>query len=114
VLVGSQVIQLARDLPSYQYNIREKLRSVRSAAPSGGVMDRALTVFRQLASEFSDPGPAASPAEGATPRQQPLPVRIEEPLFSPLRVIGDIAGPLRVRWACSTPSRATRSRPGIA
>ena len=34
VLVGSQVVQLANNLPSYQYNIREKIRSVQSAAPN--------------------------------------------------------------------------------
>lgn len=94
VLVGSNVIQLARDLPSYQYNIRQKLHAVQSAAPSGGVIDRALTVVRQLANEFSEPAPGAAPGQAAAPRQQPLTVLVEEPAASPLRVIGDIAGPL--------------------
>lgn len=98
VLVGSQVVQLVQNLPTYQSNIQAKIRSMQATAPSGGMFDRAATVLRELSSEVSgEPGQDASSA-GARPNDalssKPMPVRIAAPPPSMFMVIGNIASPL--------------------
>lgn len=96
LLVGSQVVQLADNLPTYQQNIRGKIRSLQSTAPGGGVFDRAASTIRELGEEISeaedDPPPLS--AAGTAEPDEPVVVRIEEPPPSPLRVIEELAGPL--------------------
>ncbi|SNT23017.1 Predicted PurR-regulated permease PerM [Noviherbaspirillum humi] len=82
VLVGSQVIHIAENLPTYEQTMRDKIRSLRHAAPGGGVLDRATEVFQSLGRELSTPnevkGTGAAPAK-AKPQKEPIPVRIEPP-----------------------------------
>ncbi len=87
LLVGAQVTQLATELPDYQSNITAKLRSLREAAPGGGVVDRASRMVQELREEL-DEG-----QEAAAESQVPV-VRIEEPPLSPIEVIAEVAGPL--------------------
>ena len=98
LLLGSQVVQLADNLPTYQTNIQAKIRSLQTAAPRGGVLERAGTMFRELSREVSgdtaEEGSAAGtlPSDARPPR--PVPVRIEPAPASPLAIIGTLAGPL--------------------
>src|SRR5918994_7399489 len=39
LLVGTQLVQLASNLPVYQQTIREKIRSLRASGQGGGVVD---------------------------------------------------------------------------
>src|SRR5690606_39848756 len=79
LLVGTQATQLARDLPSYQDNIAEKLRGVREASPPGGVIDRLTQMLRSLRAEVETEEPdQAEDAEEipvVDPRARPVRVR---------------------------------------
>jgi hypothetical protein len=44
-VVAGQVSELGASLPRYEYNIREKIRSVQSRAPGGGLVERAAKVL---------------------------------------------------------------------
>lgn len=89
LLVGSQGAQLARDLPSYQTNITEKLRDMRQASPSGGVVDRLASMLQALRSEVEADG---EPEAAETP-EIPV-VEMREPPPSAFDVIREVAAPL--------------------
>src|SRR5690606_7275881 len=78
LLVGTQAAQLARDLPSYQENIAEKLRDFREASPRGGLIDRLGEMFRALRAEVE-----TDEAEGAADAPEVPVVEIREPAPSP-------------------------------
>jgi predicted PurR-regulated permease PerM len=94
-LVGQQVTQLAQKLPLYQFNIQEKIRSVRDAA-SGGTLERISTFLRNVNQEIrknDDQGSQGAPA--AQPQQTaPLPVEIHQPPPAPPQVIQRMLQPL--------------------
>jgi predicted PurR-regulated permease PerM len=96
ILVGSQVVELADNLPAYQQNIASKIRSLQSASPGGGVFDRAADAARKIGDELTADAPAqGSPSDARPPPSAaPLTVRIEEPRLSPFAVIERVAGPL--------------------
>jgi len=90
LLVGTQATQLARDLPSYQENIAEKLRDFREASPRGGLIDRLTEMFRALRAEVE----TDDDAEDATNTPEVPVVEIREPPPSPFKVARDVLGPL--------------------
>lgn len=109
VVVAGQISQLGNNLPQYQSNIQEKIRSLRSTATSGGVIAHASEMLRNLSQELDGPSdaPAAiasagKPAEGAAPaaagraapQRQPIPVQIQQPDPAPLQMLQSIVGPL--------------------
>jgi predicted PurR-regulated permease PerM len=53
LVVGSQVVELARNLPTYQQNISNKIRSLKEGVPGGGIFDRAAEAIRDLEKEFA-------------------------------------------------------------
>ena len=99
VVVGSQVVTLAKNLPSYQFTIQEKIRSLKANAPGGGIVERAMQVFRGLGSELSGADDAKrSPSSGpASAQQEPVLVRVEQtaqPLTIIQHVLGAVWGPI--------------------
>ena len=98
VVVGSQVVQLADNLPRYQHTITQKIRSLRSSASGGGVVEKVTTTIEDLSEELSRSGePGANPDGQPTagqPRREPVPVIIEPQASRPLDVIQSILGPL--------------------
>lgn len=94
VLVGSQFVQLVNNLPTYQYNIHTKIRSMQSAAPSGGMIDRAATVLRELSNDLSGETETDAKSASVPESRTPIPVRIEEPPPSMLRLAASIVSPL--------------------
>jgi predicted PurR-regulated permease PerM len=98
VLVGSQAVNLANNLPAYQKTMQEKIRSIRTAAPGGGVIDRTTEVIQALGRELSNASPG-TPATGKgaasnRAKTEPVPVRIEPPEQHPLEVVQTVIGPL--------------------
>jgi predicted PurR-regulated permease PerM len=87
-LVGSQLINLAQNLPQYQYTIQEKIRALRSSAPGGDMIGRVVSVFQGVREELSssnEPAPSITD-RSAAPAKEPMPVRIEQqsqPLSKP-------------------------------
>src|ERR1700726_2819974 len=52
-LIGSQLAHLAENLPGYQYNITEKIHSLRDTTTSNGVVGRAAAMLSALGNEFT-------------------------------------------------------------
>jgi predicted PurR-regulated permease PerM len=95
-VVGQQVVQLANNLPSYQNTITQKIRSVQTSAPGGGVVDRVTTTLQDLSNEISRPDNIPSQVGSALggASQQPVTVRLERPEARPLEMIQAVVGPL--------------------
>lgn len=99
VLIAGQVTQLGENLPRYQYNIQEKIRSLRSSAAEGGLFERASRVLQELSSELERPAEDAAGNESATgepeeAQPQPIPVQIQQPDPEPLQLLQTVIGPL--------------------
>ncbi|PWC94965.1 AI-2E family transporter [Azospirillum sp. TSO5] len=94
-VVGSQLGDLADNLPTYQRNIHTKIESLRSATASTGdrgAIKQATEAFRDLKQELENATGGATPAQQGTtaapapqagaaatpPRREPVPVRIDQ------------------------------------
>jgi predicted PurR-regulated permease PerM len=96
ILVGSQLVNIANNLPSYQQTMQEKIRAIRAMAPGGGAIDRTTEVVQALGEELSgENGERLQQKRAAKKAQQePLPVRMVETSQSPLEVVGSLVAPL--------------------
>ena len=96
-IVASQVVHLADNLPRYEWNLRTKIRDLRIAVPSGGVVERTSDMLRDLSKEMEK---ATAPPEGkdkgaeeaAAP--EPVLVQIQQPEASPIQTLREVGGPL--------------------
>jgi predicted PurR-regulated permease PerM len=99
-IVAGQVSQLGASLPRYEYNIREKIGSLQSGAPGGGLIDRAAEALRDLrhdieaATEAPAEEQAKPPLEPEPSEPEPIPVQIRQPDPAPLQMLQTIIGPL--------------------
>jgi predicted PurR-regulated permease PerM len=91
---GSQVVQLANNLPSYQQTIQEKLRSLRSSADGGGLVGRVTSTLRDLGKELSAQQPSTEAAPASPAARTPVPVMVEQPSPSPFELIRAVLGQL--------------------
>jgi predicted PurR-regulated permease PerM len=94
-LVGQQVTKLAQNLPLYQYNIEEKIRSGRGLA-GGGMVERISNFLRDLNQEVSKKNDAPA---GAVPQKteeptKPIPVEVHQPSATPMQVAERVLQPL--------------------
>lgn len=101
VLVAGQVSQLAGNLPQYQSNIQQKIRSFRSGPAGEGVVERASEVLKELSEEIEgsnealpDEQPETGPLGERTGEAEPIPVQIQEPELAPLQLLQSVIGPL--------------------
>jgi predicted PurR-regulated permease PerM len=100
-LMGSQLAQLAENLPQYEANIAQKIQSLRGTATDTGVVSRATVILKELGNDITKPAelapgrnatvPAARPAVGET---KPVPVVIEDTDLDTMQIIERIVGPL--------------------
>jgi predicted PurR-regulated permease PerM len=96
-IVASQVVHLANNLPTYEWNLRAKIRDLRIAVPSGGVVERATDTLQDLREELEG---ATTPTEGEArstdegPAPEPVPVRVQPPQPGPLQMLREVGGPL--------------------
>jgi len=119
-LIGSQLAQLAENLPGYQSNITEKIQSLRDTTTISGAVGRAAKALSDIGNEITKPnktpdGAAAPPpAVPAPPREKlrrgaasqpvvsapsPQPekvvsVEIHQPEPTPFQLIVQVVGPL--------------------
>jgi predicted PurR-regulated permease PerM len=112
-VLGGQLAQLAANLPQYQSNIIDKVRSLKVGTAGSDVVARATMMLKSVGNEISKPeasapagqppaagsrsAPAPSPpakeaAHDAAP--PPLPVEIHKPNPTPIELIENIVGPL--------------------
>lgn len=92
LIVGSQVVTLAGNIPTYQANIIEKVRSLRDMGAGGGLIDQITQAVERVGAEIANnPEQPANPA--AEPAQKPMPVEIVNQ-YRPLEMLNGIVGPL--------------------
>jgi predicted PurR-regulated permease PerM len=94
-LVGQQVTKLAQNLPLYQYNIEEKIRSARGFA-GGGMLERISNFLADLNQEVGKKHDASS---GSVPQPneeltKPVPVEVHQPAATPMQVAERVLLPL--------------------
>jgi len=95
-MVASQLSSLAQNIPTYQSNIIEKVRSLKDSADSGGIFERVTQAVERVGAELS-----ARTDQQATGQREPLPVEIVDrqsaiyllvnvvvPLLSPFATAG--------------------------
>jgi len=89
-LVASQVSNLAQNIPTYQTNIVEKVRSLRELGAGGGLIDHVTRVIERVGVELRLGTQPAGVGENAP---KPLPVEIVSQ-ESPLDLLRNIVVPL--------------------
>jgi predicted PurR-regulated permease PerM len=95
-LVGQQVTKLAQNLPVYQYNIEEKIRSARGFA-GGAMLERISNFLGDLNEEVLKKND--TPPRGAAPQRneepaKPIPVEVHQPDATPVQVVRRVLEPL--------------------
>src|SRR3984893_13696282 len=101
-LIGSQLAHLAENLPGYQYNITEKIHSLRDTTTSSGFVGRAAAMLTELGNEITKPRemigrPTANRPAVLAPgveQQKSVPVEIRQSDPTPLQLILQVAAPL--------------------
>jgi predicted PurR-regulated permease PerM len=98
-LLAAQLTQLARDLPSYQSTIAEKIQSFRETTAGRGTLERASGMLKDLSKELDKPKDAASAlGAGASPKAAapliPVPVEVRQPDPSALESLQSLISPL--------------------
>lgn len=91
-VVAVQVGELAQNVSIYQANILAKIRTLREAGTSAGIVERLSGVVEQVGREIErqDPTP---PDAAAEPEPDPLPVEIVSP-HEPIEVLQNLIAPL--------------------
>ncbi|WP_244480776.1 AI-2E family transporter [Mesorhizobium sp. Root157] len=75
-LVATQVSTLAQNIPTYQYNILEKVRSLKEMGANGGIIERLSGAVERVGAELEKgTRQTSTPTPEAEPRE-PLPVEI--------------------------------------
>ena len=96
VLVGQQVTKLAQNLPVYQYNIEEKIRSARGFA-GGAMLERISNFLGDLNEEVlkkNDTPPRAAAPQRNEEAAKPIPVEVHQPDATPVQVVRRVLEPL--------------------
>ncbi|MFE0759205.1 AI-2E family transporter [Inquilinus sp. NPDC058860] len=93
VLVASQAIDLAGNLPRYQSNLEAKIQSIKEVAPGGGLIDRLMAMVARLSEEATERAAAAPMGmEGA--QGKPVPVQLVPPALTPIQLAWEVGAPL--------------------
>ena len=84
--ITTTTIEVAGELPRYQTNLIEKIRSIRGTAMNGGAVERASALVRTLREQLVAKGEPRPRVESAAPNQdkEPVQVQIQQPEAEPL------------------------------
>jgi len=97
-LMFAQISQLAGDLPRYQSNLGEKIKTLRGATTASGTLEQASQVLRNLQKELdrpktAKPGSPSAPDAGGVP-DRPIPVEVRQPDPGALQTLATLISPL--------------------
>ena len=105
-IVATQLADLATNLSTYEWNLRTKIRELRIAVPSGGVIERTSDMLRDLRQELQEAtNPPAAEAEeeasasGEGEQVKPVLVQVQRPQPTPLETLRDVGVPLIAPFA---------------
>ena len=88
-VIALQITQLAEDLPTYETNLRTKIRALGGGKLTSGALERASGTLKDLQEEITKASPATSP-----PGQRPLLVEVRQPEPRGLESIANLVRPL--------------------
>ncbi len=92
-VIGTQVAQLANELPRYASTIQKKVSIVR-----GYTLEQIAALTRSMGRQIDPPAPAASAPKPAGPQQAapaaPIPVEVHQPDPTPLEMMEKLLGPV--------------------
>ncbi|MCK3781114.1 AI-2E family transporter [Ensifer sesbaniae] len=97
VIVALQISEVARDVPRYQSNIVEKVRSLKEAGSESQIIDRLSRVMERISVELSRPEEDLAVSPATVPEPKPLLVEIfspQRPIEILMSVINPLLGPL--------------------
>jgi predicted PurR-regulated permease PerM len=95
-VMATQLNQLAGDLPRYESNMREKIKTVRGTAATSGTLERAADVLQDLGKELNKPkDPTTNPSAPSPGREaRPIPVEVRQPPPTALENVAALISPL--------------------
>ncbi|WP_018237250.1 AI-2E family transporter [Ensifer sp. BR816] len=96
-ILAVQVSEVAQNLPTYQYNIIEKVRVLKEAGSESQIFERLSRVVERISTEISRPRPETPVSPAPEPEQKPLLVEIfspERPIETLRNIINPLLGPL--------------------
>ena len=88
-VIALQITQLAEDLPTYETNLRNKIRALGAGRLTSGALERASGTLKDLQEEITKAGPAAAPTG-----QRPMLVEVRQPEPRGLKSIANLVRPL--------------------
>jgi predicted PurR-regulated permease PerM len=94
VFVAHQVRELAIELPQYQSNLNQKIRSIRGSASNDDVLTRVTQVFTNLGDQLAPPAKPSRTTIARTPSSKPIVVEVHEPEPTPIQVVKDVVASL--------------------
>lgn len=95
-IIGTQMADLATDLPRYQATVAEKVKTIRRATV-GRASDFMTNFGRELQQAAQEPRPAGQPASGPSrtgAAEKPLAVQVREPDPTPIQLLRNYLGPI--------------------
>lgn len=93
LFVGGQVVQLSKDLPSYQTTVQHKLRSLRELTRGRGVLDDATRLIDVVGGELDAAKRDLETPSGSRAAPAAMRVQLEPARRSALQTLGDWLGP---------------------
>jgi predicted PurR-regulated permease PerM len=97
-IFANQTRELAEELPSYQTNLVQKIRSIQNVVAGKHLVGRASVVLKALGNEIQNSvgtdKNARSALKAPSVRQAPIPVEIHRPDTTPLEIVQDVIKPL--------------------
>src|SRR5215213_5292656 len=95
-LMVSQVNELARELPSYQTTLRDKIQGLRGASTGTGTLERASEVLQDLSKELDKPTVTqrSRPNVSDASPDRPIPVEVKQPDPGALQTLAALITPL--------------------
>lgn len=91
-IIGTQVADLAGQLPEYQTTLESKVTKLRDSTLAP--LSRAVARFRSRSEQQSSRPPAQNPSANAPASQKPVPVVIQQPTLSPVQVGQNVIAPI--------------------
>ena len=88
-VIALQITQLAEDLPTYETNLRTKIRALGGGKLTSGALERASGTLKDLQEEITKASPATAP-----PGQRPVLVEVRQPEPRGLESIANLVRPL--------------------
>ena len=97
-VVATQVSNLAQNIPTYQSNILEKVRSLREVGANGGIIERLSNAVERVGAELQRGTRVPEQAEPQEPAREPLPVEIVS-RQNPVEILKNVIVPLAAPFA---------------